>query len=194
MSLEKILIVDDEQSILNQMRWGLANEYEVITADNVEDARRLVREHQPGVVTLDVTLGPPSAGPEGLDLLDEIVERMPNTKVVMVTGNDSHETALAALKRGAVDWYAKPIAIDELRLILKRACHIRRIEMAQQGGEPAPKRRYHRLVGESEAMAKVFALIQRVATTDVNVLILGENGTGKELVAHAIHEIGRAHV
>jgi two-component system NtrC family response regulator len=103
LSLEKILIVDDEQSILNQMRWGLASEYEVITADNVEDARRLVREHQPGVVTLDVTLGPPSAGPEGLDLLDEIVERMPNTKVVMVTGNDSHETALAALKRGAVD-------------------------------------------------------------------------------------------
>ena len=190
MSLEKILIVDDEQSILNQMRWGLANEYEVITADNVEDARRLVREHQPGVVTLDVTLGPPSAGPEGLDLLDEIVERMPNTKVVMVTGNDSHETALAALKRGAVDWYAKPIAIDELRLILKRACHIRRIEMAQQGGEPAPKRRYHRLVGEPEAMAKVFGLIQRVATTDVNVLVLGENGTGKELVAHAIHDAG----
>ena len=71
----KILIVDDEHTILNQMRWGLADEYEVITADNVEDARRLVREHQPGVVTLDVTLGPPSAGPEGLDLLDEIVER-----------------------------------------------------------------------------------------------------------------------
>ena len=75
MSLEKILIVDDEQSILNQMRWGLANEYEVITADNVEDARRLVREHQPGVVTLDVTLGPPSAGPEGLELLDEKIGR-----------------------------------------------------------------------------------------------------------------------
>ncbi len=190
MSLEKILIVDDEHTILNQMRWGLADEYEVITADSVDEARRLVREHQPGIVTLDVTLGPPSAGPEGLDLLDEIVERMPNTKVVMVTGNDSHETALSALQRGAVDWYAKPIEIDELRSILRRACHIRRIEMAQQGGELAPKRRYHRLVGESEAMAKVFAQIQRVASTNVNVLVLGENGTGKELVAHAIHEAG----
>ncbi|MEY4373966.1 MAG: hypothetical protein RL760_132, partial [Candidatus Eisenbacteria bacterium] len=190
MSLEKILIVDDEHTILNQMRWGLAGEYEVITADNVEDARRLVREHQPGVVTLDVTLGPPSAGPEGLGLLDEIVERMPNTKVVMVTGNDSPENAVSALKRGAVDWYAKPIEIDELRLILRRACHIRRIEMAQQGGEITPRRRYHRLVGESEAMARVFTQIQKVAATKVNVLVLGENGTGKELVAHAIHEAG----
>jgi two-component system, NtrC family, response regulator len=193
LSLEKILIVDDEHTILNQMRWGLAGEYEVITADNVEDARRLVREHQPGVVTLDVTLGPPSAGPEGLGLLDEIVERMPNTKVVMVTGNDSPEHARSAIQRGAVDWYAKPIEIDELRLILRRACHIRRIEMAQQGGEITPRRRYHRLVGESEAMARVFTQIQKVASTKVNVLVLGENGTGKELVAHAIHEAGPRH-
>ncbi len=193
MSLEKILIVDDEESILNQLRWGLEGEYEVVTASTAEEARRMLRDEKPGIVTLDVTLGPPSAGPEGLDLLDEIVEKQPNTKVIMVTGNDSRENALTAIRRGAVDWYAKPIELEELRVILKRAVHIRQIEMAQQGSAAAARRRYHRLVGESEAMRKVFALIQRVATTDVNVLILGENGTGKELVANAIHEASPRH-
>ena len=188
MSLEKVLIVDDEESILNQLRWGLAGEYEVVTASTADEARRALRdEHPPAIVTLDVTLGPPSAGPEGLDLLDEIVERHPLTKVVMVTGNDRRENAITAIRRGAVDWYAKPIELDELRVILKRAVHIRHIESLQPGG-PTPRRRYHRLVGESEAMRKVFTLIQRVAATDVNVLVLGENGTGKELVANAIHE------
>ncbi len=192
MSLEKILIVDDEESILNQLRWGLAGEYDVVTASTADEARRMVRDEKPSIVTLDVTLGPPSAGPEGLDLLDEIVEKHPLTKVIMVTGNDSRENAITAIRRGAADWYAKPIELEELRVILKRAVHIRQIELAQGGG-PAPRRRYHRLVGESEAMRKVFALIQRVAGTDVNVLILGENGTGKELVANAIHEAGPRH-
>jgi two-component system NtrC family response regulator len=107
----------------------------------------------------------------------------------MVTGNDSRENAIASIRRGAADWYAKPIELDELRVILRRAVHIRNLELAQPGG-PAPRRRYHRLVGESDAMKKVYLLIQRVAGTDVNVLVLGENGTGKELVANAIHEAG----
>jgi two-component system NtrC family response regulator len=88
-----------------------------------------------------------------------------------------------------VDWYAKPIELDELRVILKRAVHIRNLEQAQPGGL-VPRRRYHRLVGESDAMRRVYQLIQRVAATDVTVLVLGENGTGKELVANAIHEAG----
>jgi two-component system NtrC family response regulator len=187
--LEKVLIVDDEESILNQLRWGLGGEYEVVTASNMDEARRALREERPGIVTLDVTLGPPSAGPEGLDLLDEIVERYPSTKVIMVTGNDRRENAITALQRGAIDWYAKPIELEELRVILKRAVHIRSIEMAQPGG-PAAHKRYHRLVGESESMRRVFDLVRRVASTDVNVLVLGENGTGKELVANAIHEAG----
>jgi len=189
MSLEKILIVDDEESILNQLRWGLAGEYDVVTASTADEARRALRDNNPGIVTLDVTLGPPSAGPEGLDLLDEIVERHPLTKVIMVTGNDSRENAIAAIRRGAVDWYAKPIELEELRVILRRAVHVRQIELTQPGG-PALRRRHHKLVGESEAMRRVFGLIQRVADNDVSVLILGDNGTGKELVANAIHESG----
>ena len=99
------------------------------------------------------------------------------------------ENAITAIRRGAVDWYAKPIELEELRVILKRAVHIRNIEQMQPGG-PVSRRRYHRLVGESDAMRKVYTLVQRVASTDVNVLVLGENGTGKELVANAIHDAG----
>ncbi len=189
MSLEKILIVDDEESILNQLRWGLAGEYDVITASTADEARRILRDDRPSIVTLDVTLGPPSAGPEGLDLLDEIIEQHPLTKVIMVTGNDSRENAITAIRRGAVDWYAKPIELEELRVILKRAVHIRQLEQTLPGGATT-RRRYHRLVGESESMRRVYELIQKVAPTTVNVLVLGENGTGKELVANAIHEAG----
>jgi two-component system NtrC family response regulator len=90
-----------------------------------------------------------------------------------------------------VDWYAKPIHLDELRHILRRAQHIRRIEQESLGDIVSGKKRYHRLVGESEPLRKVFALVQRVAPTDATVLIVGENGSGKELIAHAIHEASR---
>ncbi len=193
MSLEKILIVDDEDSILNQLRWGLADEYDVHTAATAAEARRMLREERPAVVTLDVTLGPAGGRPEGLELLDEIVEGHPLTKVIMVTGNDSRENALAAIRRGAVDWYAKPIQLEELRVILRRALHIREIERANSAGVPPGRRRYHRLVGESEVMRRVFGLVQRVAPTDATVLVQGENGTGKELVAHAIHRASPRH-
>jgi len=188
MSVEKVLIVDDEESIRNQLKWGLADEFEVVCAANAAEARRLLREQRPSLVTLDVALSPPGAPQdEGLLLLDEIVDQHPLAKVVMVTGNESRENALLAIRRGAVDWYAKPIELAELKMILRRALHIRRIEEASP--EPASgRKRYHRLVGESLAIRKVFSLVQRVAPTDATVLILGENGTGKELVAHAIHQ------
>src|SRR5437870_590521 len=132
MSQEKILIVEDEESILNQLRWGLADEYQVLCAKDVEEARRLLRTERPSLVTLDVALGGPGRpGEEGLELLDEILDQHPHTKVVMVTGNTNRENALLALRRGAVDWYGKPIELAELRTILKRALHIRAIEQAE---------------------------------------------------------------
>ena len=187
MSREKILIVDDEESILNQLRWGLEDEYEVHTASSAEEAQRLLREEHPAVVTLDLTLRPGGPPEEGLHLLDEIVDHYPLAKVIMVTGNDNPENALTAIHRGAVDWYSKPIELAELRVILRRAFHVRSIEQRRGAAVSVGPKRYHRLVGESEAIRRVFTLVQRVAVTDANVLITGENGSGKELVAHAIH-------
>ncbi len=192
MSQAKLLIVDDEESIRNQLTWGLADEYEIVAAATLDEARNMLREEQPSLVTLDVALQAPG-GPadEGLTLLDEIVDRYPFTKVIMVTGHDSRENALLAIRRGAVDWYAKPIELEELRLILRRALHIRGIEQASGHGPRHGPRRYHRLVGESESIRQVFTLIHRVSPTDATILIAGENGTGKELIAHAIHESSR---
>ena len=188
-SREKVLIVDDEESIRNQLRWALTDEFEVFAAGTAEEARRLMRLESPGLVTLDVELKTPGRPEEeGLVLLDEIVDRYPHTKVVMVTGDTKPENALLAIRRGAVDWYAKPIELAELQLILRRARHIRRIERAADPDPVSGRKRYHRLVGESDAIRRVFGLVQRVAPTDATVLIVGENGTGKELIAHAIHE------
>ena len=87
--MEKLMIVEDSEEIRSQLRWGLADDYEVLTAATAEEARRILRDQKPSVVTLDVTLSPPG-GPaeEGLELLDEIVDRHPFTKVIMVTGNE----------------------------------------------------------------------------------------------------------
>src|SRR5262245_22588614 len=191
MSREKILIVDDEESIRSQLKWGLADEYEVVTAATAEEARRMLREERPRVVTLDITLSRAGGAEEGMVLLDEIVELYPLTRVVMVTGNESRENALNSIRRGAVDWYPKPIQLEELKGILRRAFYVQRIEEEQAAGMPPGRKRYHQLIGESEAMQKVFSLVQRVAPTDATVLVLGENGTGKELVAHAIHNASR---
>ncbi|HVP15086.1 MAG TPA: PEP-CTERM-box response regulator transcription factor [Terriglobales bacterium] len=190
MKREKVLIVDDEEAILSQLKWGLQDEYDVVTASSVEAARRALQEERPSVVTLDLTLRRGGSPDEGLQLLDEIVDDHPGTKVVMVTGNDDPGNALTAIQRGAVDWYAKPIRLEELKSILRRALHVRAIELSRAEGPPGGRKRYHRLVGESEALRKVFALVQRVAATDATVLITGENGSGKELVAHAIHAAG----
>jgi len=186
---ERLLIVDDDSAILNQLRWGLAEEYEVLCATTADEARRHLVESRPGVVTLDVALDTPGRPrDEGLDLLDEIVERFPGTKVIMVTGNTRRENALLALRRGAVDWYSKPIELPDLRNILKRAFHIRAIESERDSEHPRGRRLYHRLIGESEPMQRLFSTIQRVAATDAAVLLQGETGSGKELIAHAIHD------
>ncbi len=189
MSREKLLVVDDEESIRNQLKWGLSEEFDVFEAASSAEAWKILRDDRPGLVTLDVALsGPGHSSDEGLTLLDEIVDQYPFTKVIMVTGNDNRDSALLAIRRGAVDWYAKPIELAELKTILRRAVHIRNIEQESAPDAASGRKRYHRLVGESAAIRQVFSLIQRVAPTDATVLIVGENGTGKELVAHAIHE------
>ncbi len=190
--MEKILVVDDEESIRNQLRWALSDEFEVLSAADVDEALQVLKLEKPAVVTVDLALDPAGMDPsQGLKLLDFIVDDYPHTKVVMVTGNDSRENALLAIQKGAVDYYSKPIQLDELRVILRRALHVRRLETEGAEGLVSGRKWYHRMVGESQPIQRVFGLVHRVAPTDATVLVVGENGTGKELVAHAIHEASR---
>jgi len=192
--MEKLLIVDDSEEILQQLKWGLGKDYKVLLAEDVPQALGAFDRHRPAVMTLDLGL-PPDAdnATEGLQCLQEVLAREPATKVIVLTGNEDRANALRAIECGAYDYYSKPIRLEELKTILQRAFHLSRLEQELRALQQAPKlqkRHFVGLVGECPAMQSVFRTIEKVASYDAPVLILGDNGTGKELVARAIHEKG----
>ncbi|NLV23697.1 MAG: PEP-CTERM-box response regulator transcription factor [Deltaproteobacteria bacterium] len=189
--MDTLLIVDDNEEIQKQLKWGLGKDFRVLAAASVPQALDLFREYQPRVMTLDLGLPPDEAGAtEGFRCLDEVMRLAPWTKVIVLTGHEERENALQAIGMGAYDYYTKPINLDELRTILNRAFHLAAIEeenrhlhsaLAEGGQEMAG------MFGQSPAMQEIFKTIRKVACSDVPVLILGESGTGKEMVAAAIH-------
>jgi len=189
--MEKLIVVEDNEEIRSQLRWGLGKEFEVIPAGNRAEALTLFKKHCPKIVTLDLGLPPHENGAkEGLLCLEEILSISPTSKVVIITGNDEKENALKAVQCGAYDYYRKPIDIGELKVILKRAQHLSTLEGENSRLQNAIKQENFNLggiIGQSSRMQEVFSTIRKVATSDVPVLITGESGTGKELVAKAIH-------
>jgi two-component system NtrC family response regulator len=192
-SMERLLIVEDNQEIRSQLQWGLAKEYEVLTAGNRFEALTLIKKHVPDVITLDLGLPPDEAGcEEGFRCLEEILQNIPAAKVVMITGNDERENALRAVQYGAYDYYCKPFDLTELKVILKRAFHLAAIEKENlflQSSLDQHTLTPGGIIGTSPRMLGVFSSIRKVASSEVAVLITGESGTGKELVAKAIHEL-----
>jgi two-component system NtrC family response regulator len=185
-----LLIVEDEDGIATQLRWAYADDFEITLAADGKTAVRRFEELRPAVVTLDLGIPPePRGTSEGLRVLSELVRRSPHTKVVVITGNGEETAALEAIRRGAFDYYQKPIDVEELRVILQRASHLHRLEEAseaqQRGVEVGSQ--FEDLLGASPPMAELFALVARVAASNYSVLIAGESGTGKELIARAIH-------
>ena len=190
MNKRKILIVDDEESILKQMSWALAPDFEVFQAQDKQTALGLVREQRPNLVALDVSLTPGSIdGREGLELLPTILNLEPRAKVIMITANDEKKNMLEAVSQGAYDYYIKPINIEEIKVIFKRALYIQELEQENEKLVNALQRKdeFNEMIGSCVKMQEVFSIIRRVSPTDVTVLINGESGTGKELVARAIH-------
>ena len=190
--MENLLIVDDNEDVLTQLKWGLAgDDYALHLATRVDQALDVFRKVSPGVVTLDLGL-PPHAdtSEEGFRGLVEMLKINPAAKIIVVTGNDEHENALQAIKLGAFDFFRKPIDLDELRVIIRRAFHLHAIEKentAQKGAADEAARDNCGIVGNCPAMRGVLNLIGKVAASDVPILVSGESGTGKELVARAIH-------
>ena len=189
--MEKLLIVDDNEEIKKQLKWGLGKDYSVLLAKNADEAIDLFKKNRPKVVTLDLGLPPDEDGAsEGLRCLEEILKERYETKVIMITGNDQRENALKAIDAGAYDFYQKPIDLKELKVIISRAFHLSALEeenrslhrkLSGESGEAEG------MFGQCRAMQEVFATIRKIASTDISVLIIGGSGTGKELVARAIH-------
>jgi two-component system NtrC family response regulator len=186
----KVLIVDDDAAIRRQLKWGLTDDFDVFSAADAKDGFELARANRPDVVALDLALD--GEDPEtGFNLLDRFVSFDPLLKVVMVTGRDARENALRAVDQGAFDFFTKPIDLDELRILLRRAVAVRRLELENLSLREKLRREgsLGRILGHSSEIQEVFRTIRRVAPTDVSVFITGDNGTGKDLVAREIHHL-----
>jgi two-component system NtrC family response regulator len=189
----KLLIVDDDEGILKQLKWAFDDQYSVFLSPDKATALELFAEKEPDLVALDLGLSPHMGGEtdeEGIEILQQVLKQDALTKVIMITGNEDKECAIRAIQMGAYDFYSKPIDVEELRLILKRAFHIRQLERENLRMQEAALRekRFAGLIGWSPAMQEVYRQIEGVAASNVTVLIEGESGTGKELAARAVHE------
>jgi two-component system NtrC family response regulator len=192
MSKARLLVVDDDEELRTQMMWALGDDFDVVLAGDRAEALLKLAEARPAVVTLDLGLPPRAAGvEEGFATLAAIQAAEPGTKVVVITGRDEREHALEAVSQGAYDYFHKPVDVDELKVVLRRALRLHALErenrelqrrLGSQGLED--------LVGTSGAMQQVFTVVRKLAPTDAAVLITGESGTGKELVARALHRLG----
>jgi two-component system NtrC family response regulator len=186
----RLLVVDDDPSILSQVGLAFEREYEVMTADGPREAWNLIQNTSPDLVTLDLALE--NNDPEsGFALLQRCLEFDPLMKVVLITGNDTQETAMRAVDQGAFDFFSKPLNLEELRVLLRRALFLRRLEQEnlRSGDDYESEGKMGQLLGQSPEMEAVFDVIGKVAPTGVAVLILGESGTGKELVAKEIRRL-----
>jgi len=190
MEKEKILVVDDEQGIREQLYWALNDQYEVHQASDSKTALREVIEFKPAVITLDISLTGAEDEREGIDLIGRILDTDHSVKIIMVSGHGQKENAIECINRGATDFFTKPIDLDDLKVVINRAIHIYRLEVDNKilQSQLYSKEKFENIIGSSEQMQKLFQFIKTVAENDYTVLITGESGTGKELVARAIHK------
>ena len=192
--MHKILIVDDDAGIRQQLKWGLGDQYLVQQAGYIDEALELFKIHKPDAVLLDLGLPPhENSSKEGFRGLAAMLELNPHIKVIVLTGSSERENALQAIQMGAYDFYAKPPVLSELRIMLTRLFHLTAIEEQNRLMQRTPRilaPESSGMIGESPEMQTVFATIRKVASTNASVFIAGESGTGKELVAKAIHTTG----
>jgi two-component system, NtrC family, response regulator len=186
--LPVLLVVEDDEGLQRQLKWAYEG-YRVVCAGDRGQAIEALRAHEPAVVTLDLGLPPdPDGTEEGFATLEQILRLKPDTKVIVATGHGARESALKAIGMGAYDFYKKPVDIDELGLIVARAFHLHEIEDENRRMESGGTTVFGSMITAAPEMLKVAKTIERVASADVSVMLLGASGTGKELLARAVHE------
>lgn len=185
-----LLIVEDDPALQKQMKWAF-DQHDVLLAQDRESALIQLRRHEPGVVTMDLGLPPrPDDPTEGLALLEQILSVAPDTKVIVLTGQNGRANALKSIAMGAYDFCAKPFQPEILSLIIERAFRLhelteenRRLQSTFQSDS------FGGLLTRDPSMLNVCRTIEKVAGTNATVLLLGESGTGKELLARALHKL-----
>jgi len=188
----RVLVVDDEPGMRDFLEIMLRKDgYEVDTASDGAEAIDRIEQKMFDLAVVDIQMPVMN----GIDVLQKINEKSPETTVIMITAYASHETAIEAMKLGAYDYITKPFKIDEIKLVIKKSLERKRLERenSRLKKELETKYGFGNIIGRSPEIVKVFELIKRVSELKVNIIISGESGTGKELVARAIHYSGNRH-
>jgi len=190
MGKNKLLVVEDDAGLQKQLRWSL-DAYEVVVANDRESAMAQLRRHQPAVATMDLGLPPdPDGATEGLALLQQILAASPDTKVIILSGNQERAHALKAIAMGAYDFHQKPLDADTLSLVIARAFYLHAIQQENrrmlqiQSDSPLSG-----IISRDPGMLKVCRSVEKVAPSSATVMLLGDSGSGKELIARGLHNL-----
>ncbi len=185
-----LLVVEDDPGLQKALRWAFS-EFEVVTAEDRNSAIAQLRRHEPQIVTLDLGLPPDSGGAtEGLATLEEILGLAPDTKVIVVTGNNDRENAVRAIGLGAWLFFQKPVDAELLSFIVERASTLYQLEQENRAlSRRNIKEPMAGIIATSPQMLEACRTVEKVAPTDATTMLLGESGTGKELLARALHDL-----
>jgi len=186
--VNKVLIVEDNAGLREQMKWALSDTWEILEADSAQSCCELFRKSQPSVVCLD--MGLENVPDRGLEIINSLLMINRLAKIIVITANSDERLGTESIKRGAFDFFKKPVDVDNLRVVIDRAMRLTTLEelsvpVEKQSVLPSDTNMF--MIGASDAIQKVFTYIKKLSQTDVSVLITGESGTGKELCARAIH-------
>lgn len=184
-----LLIVEDDPGLQKQMRWSFDGK-EVLVAGDRESALVQLRRHEPPVVTLDLGLPPDADGAsEGLATLDQILRLSPDTKVIVVTGNQDRSNAVKAVGMGAYDFYQKPFDPEVLGLVVERAFRLHALQQENRRLQESDESPTQGIITRDPGMLNICRSVEKVAPSDATVLLFGESGTGKEVLARALHQL-----